>query len=219
MTRGIFIAGNESALFDAVCAGAAARVEHFAGAIIPGHSGGEGTHPEKAIVLPWNPSSPVSARTLVLAAENRLERIDEAVLVCAPPAVFAPPAALNPADVEILVNDHLKGWFFLVKELAALFQARKAGTLALVTSESPGSGGGEAPDLLGSTVTAAFRAFVQSLLAASFNDPYQTFGFSISEPGEETAFAAFVFKIMEENGRRNTGKWHKFGKFNNIFNR
>jgi hypothetical protein len=35
-------------------------------------------------------------------------------------------------------------------------------------------------------------------------------GFSTPEAGEENAFAAYVFKTMEE-GKRNSGKWHKHG--------
>jgi hypothetical protein len=35
-------------------------------------------------------------------------------------------------------------------------------------------------------------------------------GFS-SEGGEENAFAAYVFKNIEE-GKRNSGKWNKYGK-------
>jgi hypothetical protein len=112
-----------------------------------------------------------------------------------------------------MVNDHIKGWFFLVKELSAAFKARKAGTLALALSDiSPSGGRDDAVDLMGPPVIASFRAFAQGLLAASFGEPYQALGFSASETGEDRGFAAFIFKIMEEGGKRNAGKWHKYGK-------
>jgi hypothetical protein len=116
MTRGIFIAGNESTLSRAIEAEAANRVEQYAAALIPNRlSGAPKNTPsedDKRISLDWNPSSPISARTLVIAAENRLEKIVEAILVCSPPSVRSPAMLLSLSDVEIMINDHIKGWFF-----------------------------------------------------------------------------------------------------------
>jgi hypothetical protein len=215
MTRGILIAGNESALFAAIKAETAKRVERFATAVIPNRVSDPGqdktTAPGEAqIPLLWNPGSPVSARTLIIAAENRLEHINEAILVCAPPSVRKRPGELASADIETMINDHIKGWFFLVKELTAIFKVRKTGTLALVCSEIDAGGGkDDTPDLLGPSVLASFRAFAQGLLAGSQDEPFQIMGFSGSA-GD--AFAAFIFKVMEEGGRRNSGKMHRFGK-------
>ncbi|MDR0876468.1 MAG: hypothetical protein LBN21_00325 [Treponema sp.] len=228
MTRGILIAGNESTLSAAIEAEAARRVEHFAYAPVPnrfasaGTFSAEGGIPKEGLArLPfsWNPGSPISARTLMIAAENRLEHIDEAILVCAPPPVRRPAADLSAADIEIMLNDQIKGWFFLVKELALAFRAKKSGTLALVFSDI-GSGGGkdDAPDLLGAAAFASFRAFAQGLLSAAFNEPYLTLGFSSSSAGDEADFASFIFKILDEGSRKNNGKWHKYGKLN-LFNR
>jgi hypothetical protein len=230
MTRGILIAGNESSLTAAVEAEAARRVERFALARIPNRLSGaapetvsESSHAaapggEARIPLQWNPGSPISARTLILAAENRLERIDEAILVCSPPSVRRAAADLLPADIEIIAHDHIKGWFFLVKEAALMFRARRAGSLALVFSEAGAGGRDEAADLLGPAALASFRAFTQSLLASAFHEPYLTMGFSSSEAGTEAAFAAFVFKLLDEGNPRNNGKWHKFSRLN-PFNR
>jgi hypothetical protein len=216
MTRGILIAGNESSLFAAMAAEASRRVERFATAVIPNRI--SESAPESAesarIPLGWNPGSPVSARSLVLAAENRLEHVDEAILICAPPSVRRKAEDLIPGELEILVNDHIKGWFFLVRELALLFKGRNRGVLSLVLSDR-GSGGGkdETADLLGPAAAASFRALTQSLLNGSLNEPYQILAFSSSEIGEDASFASLVFKTMEEDTRRNSGKWYKYGKF------
>ncbi|MDR2053199.1 MAG: hypothetical protein LBP80_07280, partial [Treponema sp.] len=149
---------------------------------------------------------------LVLAAENRLDHIDEAILVCTPPSVRRPAEQLAPADIDIVVNDYIKGWFFLVKEVTAVFKVRNAGILALVLSDADSRNDKKAvPDLLGPSVSASFRAFVQGLLAAAPNKPYQLLAFS-SETGSDTEFAAYIFKIIEENNKRNLGKWHKYGR-------
>jgi hypothetical protein len=224
MTRGILIAGNLSSLCTAVETEIAKRVEHFALALIPNRLSGSanpapGRPPpsghEAGIPLAWNPGSPVSARTLVIAAENRLKQINEAILICAPPSVRQAAADLSPADIEIIASDHIKGWFYLVKELAAVFRARQAGSLALVFPETgPGGGRDDAPDILGPAVLASFRAFTQGVLASALNEPYQTMAFSLSEAGAEAAFAAFIVKQLDEGGKRSKGKWHKFGKLN-----
>ena len=208
VTRGIFIAGNNSSLLSALGAEAGKRVKKYVSACIPGETPGrfhEGM-PE------WNPASPVSARTLVLAARNQLEHIDEAVLVCVPPAYRRPPADIVPAEIDRFIDYNIKGWFFLVRELAASFRRRSAGTLVLALQEI-NTGTREEPDLAGPSAAAAFRAFAQNAVLASANASYLAMGFSSAESGAESAFAAYIFKTMEE-GRRNSGKWHKFGKFN-----
>jgi NAD(P)-dependent dehydrogenase (short-subunit alcohol dehydrogenase family) len=177
----------------------------------PEESGPESDGP--VVTLQWNPGSPIAARTLILSAENRLERIDNAILVCTPPAFRKAAAELPPADIDIMINDHVKGWFFLVRELSAVFRARKSGSLALVLSDlNAGGANEEAPDLLGPPAAAAFRAFTQSLLSYAGNESYLTMGFSSTEIGEESDFAAFVFKLIDEGNRRNNGKWHKYGR-------
>jgi hypothetical protein len=140
-----------------------------------------------------------------LAAENKLGRIDEALLICVPPAVRKNPEDLNGANIEIIVNDYIKGWFFLVKELTAIFAARNAGTLALALSDS---GGGE--DLIGPPVSASFRSFAQALMDATRDSPYHVMAFALPTPGEGDSIGAFVFKTLED-GRKNKGRWHKFG--------
>jgi hypothetical protein len=220
MTRGILIAGNESSLAATIAAEAAKRVETFAAAFFPNRISEpvrdrlpptEGSVP---ITLSWNPGSPISARSLVLAAESRLEHIDEAILVCMPPPVRRRAEDLVPGEIETLVNDHVKGWFFLVRELSARFKARKQGTLSLVLSDIPmGGGKDDTTDLMGPSAAASFRAFARGLLTAAVNEPYQVLAFSSSEIGEDDAFAAFIFKTMEEGNKRGPGKWYKYGKF------
>ena len=217
MTRGIFITGNESALCRAIEAEAARRVERYTVAQIPNRFAGtiktSGQTDEKRISLDWNPASPISARTLVLAAENRLDRIDEAFLVCCPPSIRCQASELPLSDVEIMINDHIKGWFFLIKELTTVFTARKQGTLVLIFPDIS-SGKDDADALLGPSALASFRALTMGLLSAAHNEQYTTMGFSTSDTGNEAAFAAFIYKNVEEANKRSNGKLHKFGRFN-----
>jgi len=226
MTRGILIAGNESPLFSALCAEAAKRVEKYAVTFIPWDqppgntrnapadrqpAAGAQTAANRRIILEWNPASPVSAKALVLSAVNAMKHIDDAILVCVPPVCRKNVEDFSAEEINRFIDCNVKGWFFLVRELAAAFKARGKGTLSLALQESSANSGGDIPDLPGPAASSAFHSFAQGILLSSFNASYDVMGFSSSEPGEENAFAAFVFKIMEEE-KRNSGKWHKYGK-------
>ena len=217
MVRVIFIAGNESALSRAIENETISRVEQYTAALIPNRlSGAPKNSPQEVmqrITLDWNPSSPISARTLAIAAENRLERIDEAIFICSPPSIRSSAEELPLSDIEIMINDHIKGWFFLVKEIAALFAARKHGTLALVYTDISGSGKDDAADVLGPSALASFRALTSGLLAAAQSEPYTTVGFSASDAGNESSFAAFIYKSLDDITKKSKGKLYKHGKF------
>ncbi|MDR2478596.1 MAG: hypothetical protein LBD48_04700 [Treponema sp.] len=226
MTRGILIAGNESGLSRAVETETARRMARYAIALIPNRfseparftsspGGASARRPEETARIPleWNPGSPISARTLVLAAENRLEHIDEAILICSPPSIRRGAAELSLTDIEILINDHVKGWFFLVRELAAVFRTRQSGTLALAYTDAVGGAKDDAADILGPSALASFQAFTRSLLASA-GEPYSTIGFSCSDAGNEAGFASFILKLLDDGNKRNNGKLHKYGKLN-----
>jgi NAD(P)-dependent dehydrogenase (short-subunit alcohol dehydrogenase family) len=215
MTRGILITGNESSLLFALSAEAAKRVQSHLAAYIP-HDSGDTSWARQdktynAGKIEWRAESPVSARALVLEAQRRLDHIDDAVLVCVPPPYRKAPEALTPVEIDRFIDAHIKSWFFLAHELTAAFQSSAAGTLALVLRAPALSRDGPV-DLAGPSAAAAFRALAQGLLLSAADAVYNIMGFFTHEPGLESAFAAHIFKTMEE-GKKNSGKWHKFGKF------
>ena len=226
MTRGIFIAGTESSLFSAAAAEAAKRVEAFAYVLVPNRlpvfspmPSGRGSLPPGtelpggAIPLSWNPASPISARTLVLAAENRLKQINDAIIICSPPAIYKTAAALTPEEIEMMINDHIKGWFFLVRELILYFRRISSGTLSFVVSEDSGSGAKNAPaELLGSSAAASFRTFAQGILSSQVSEPFPLMGFTGIDAGSEADFAAWFFRIIDERAKKNSGRWNKYSR-------
>jgi hypothetical protein len=149
----------------------------------------------------------------MLAAENRLGQVNDAILICSPPGMFRQAEALVPGEVENLVNDQIKGWFFLVRELALVFRARNEGTLTLVIPDVPPGGGKDAPaDLLGPSAAASFKAFAQGLLASAANEPFQILGFTTAETGADGNFAEWIFKTIDSESRKNNGKWLKYSR-------
>ena len=220
MTRGILIVGNESSLFSAISAEALKRVTAFASVSVPNRflfpEGLRVSPPETEastgpLPLAWNPASPISARTLLVAAENKLKQINNAIVICSPPAVFKSAETLTPEDIEILVNDHIKGWFFLIRELILYFRRRGDGSLSLVAPEIAGGGNGKnAPaDFAGPSASASFRAFASGVLAGT---GFQAMGFTSAEADNEADFAAWLFKIIDEGAAKNSGRWHKYSR-------
>jgi len=216
MSRGILITGNESSLLTALCVEAAKRVENYAVAFIPREQDQEAPKVvpgDRRIILDWNPPSPVSAKTILLACQNNMEHIDDAILVCVPPAYRKKAEDLSAIEIDRLIDCNIKGWFFLVRELVAEFKKYGHGNLSMVLASELGSGSKEdQTDLVGPIAVSAFRSFAQGILLSSFDAAYNVMGFSMSEPGEENAFAAYIFKTMEDE-KKNSGKWHKYGKF------
>jgi len=215
------LAGNTSALLSAVEIEVAKREDRYALAAIPNrfsvlrenHTGASlDASVEKArILLDWNQGSAVSARALVLAAENRLGRVHEAILVCSPPEVPCAIAELRPVDIEVLAGDHVKSWFFLVRELIASFRSKGQGSLVLVYPEAVGDKDNDT-EVMGSVAAAAFRALARRLMAVTPDEPYVVQGFTGGEAGHDTAFASFMFRQLDDTRRRVHGKLHKYGK-------
>jgi len=225
MTRGILITGNSSSLFSAAAAEAAKRVESFISVQIPNRFLKPDENPVQnhnvsaipsggAIPLSWNPASPISARTLVLAAENRMEKINDAILICSPPALFKTAETLTPQEIDFLVNDNIKGWFLLVRELVLYFRRVGSGTLSFIVPESSSGGGAKNTpvDLLGPAALASFQAFAQSILASSANEPFEVMGFTGFEAGSEAELIPWLFKIIDEGSKKNSGRWHRYSK-------
>jgi hypothetical protein len=82
----------------------------------------------------------------------------------------------------------------------------------VLSEHRPGAEKGEIADLAGPSVAAAFRALAQGILASEAGRPWQSYTFS-SDLAEDREFAAFIFKTIDEGGKRASGKWHKYGRF------
>lgn len=221
MTRGILIIGNESSLFTAVSAEAAKRVESFASVLIPNRfpslERGNIPTPKQdavggAIPLSWNPASSISARTLVLAAENRLGQINDALLVCMPPVVFKTAETLAPEEIEFFANEHIKSWLFLIRELIQYFNRAGSGTLSFIAPEVSFESKSVQADLLGPPTVASFRTFAQCIFTTSASDTFALMGFNAPEAGADGEFAEWLFKAVDERAKKNRGRWLKFSK-------
>ncbi|MDR2491428.1 MAG: hypothetical protein LBD20_08520 [Spirochaetaceae bacterium] len=159
--------------------------------------------------LEWK-SSPISARSLVLAAHNRLGSLDAAVLVCSPLRRF--PAGLPDAfEIDTAIDMYVKSYMFVTRELLSHFTKQGGGLLAFVVRGGGGPDGGT----LDKTITAAFAAFAEALLGTQGVENLIGFSADIPPASEQTdAFAAFILKLITDERKNDRGRWHKFGKLN-----
>ena len=220
MTRGILIVGDQSPLFNAIAAEAALRTESYTTAMISsrfsdsyGKLPSRVEMPEKAIPLSWNPGSPISARTLVFSAENRMGMIHDAILVFSPPAIFKSVEIMTPEEIEALVNDHIKGWFLLCRELALYFNRVGSGSISLAIHDYTKSRSKTLDlNLFGQTAAASFKTFTHGLFAASHNEPYHVMGFSGPKTSDTEKFAAWLFAKIDKSSKKTSGKWYRYSR-------
>jgi hypothetical protein len=207
----MLIAGAGMELVSALAEEAEKRNIKTARALIQSRNGaGRFTHAaaaEKTASLDWNPGSPISARSLILAAENKVGHLSGGIIVCTAPD-NAEASDFSPAGIDIIVNNHIKSYMLLANELSRHFRARQSGSLALVLFEKPVSG------ILAAPIFSSFKSFSGSLLAHSNPEYIRTTAFSCEEkiPPPVNEFAAYVFKTLSENKKLDGAKWFKFTK-------
>jgi hypothetical protein len=68
------------------------------------------------------------------------------------------------------------------------------------------------PDLLGPSAVSCFANYADAVLVSSVNEPFLAMGFSGSETSEKNQFASWLFKMIDEGTKRNSGRWNKFSK-------
>ncbi|MDR0551448.1 MAG: hypothetical protein LBG72_05475 [Spirochaetaceae bacterium] len=223
MACGILMAGTENLLLTALARRLAQGAVPYALALasdegMPPAAKRRETRAEERHILDWLPQSPLSARALVIAAENRLGIFDAALLVCAAPSrIF--PADPDCGEISAAIDRYVKSYLFLARELRAYFR-KHGGTLAFVCAEGGAFGGP-----LSSLITQAFYSFAGEVLLKAQDE--KCIGFlgarSLEGAVEADDFAAFILKTMENQKQTDTRKWQKFGgssplaKLKNLF--
>ncbi|MDR3201232.1 MAG: SDR family NAD(P)-dependent oxidoreductase [Spirochaetales bacterium] len=135
----------------------------------------------------WNPRSPLSARTVVTETLNVFETIDEVIIVFSADTGKKEFHELSFADMEKTVDDSIKSFFFLVKEVFMALQRQKKGVLVFAHHD----GGAEALPPPQAAASTAFRAFASALFTQYQNEPFTLYGYYSSAP-ETKGFARFL---------------------------
>jgi NADP-dependent 3-hydroxy acid dehydrogenase YdfG len=205
----ILLAGTDSALLSELTEetlSAGSRVAVTSEAVISSQEAGDKEQKKTNLYyIAWNPRSPLSARTVVTQALNDLENIDE-VLV----SFFADSGTkefhdMSFADMEKIVDDSIKSYFFLVKEIFAALRRQKKGVLCFAHHD----GGVEVLPPAQAAASAAFRAFASSLFAQYQNEPFTLYGY-YSSSSETRAFARFLSRLAGTRKEKTARRWIKF---------
>ncbi|TVR58574.1 MAG: hypothetical protein EA426_09640 [Spirochaetaceae bacterium] len=154
--------------------------------------------------LAWNPRSPLSARSVILSGTNTFDPIDEAIVVLSANGSLTPIHETPAATIEAAIDASVKGYIFLVKEIVAYFQRRKAGTLSFVVHEP-----GENFAALSACASGCFRALAESMFSLYQNEPILMRGFR-SETTNVKSFAEFVLTNCSDRPEKSGGKWHAY---------
>ncbi len=154
--------------------------------------------------IPWNRRSPLSAKTFILEGANAFERIDEAFLVYAPGGEGRVVHDSSLADIEETLDENLKGFFFLLKELFSRFEKQRSGILSCVYYDK----GMENLPPLEAAVAGAFRSLVPTLQQNYRNEGFLVRGFhaTADQPRE---FAQYLLGFSERT-EKTAGRWVKY---------
>lgn len=157
---------------------------------------------------PLGSGSFAAARAAVMAATNRLGRIDAALLVLDPraPDTDEKGATDGPREVERVVDARLKGAVHLVRELMAEFERIGSGRLVLAV-RVPDEASSDPLTLL---VDGALRAWIKALFATLDGKPWYLLAAELRGGDEDQALQA-VRKLLEGDATRLAGRWHRVG--------
>jgi len=153
----------------------------------------------------WNRRSPISARFVVLQAQNLQLDIDHALITFHPKTSGASLQDLSSAYIEEKLDFDCKGYLFLIKELMAYFSKRGKGSVSLLY-HNPG------PDVLPpmeAILEGAFLKLGESLFKFYEQESIVLRGIH-SSFDQNRQVAEYVLQVLEENHPRNRNKWIKY---------
>lgn len=175
------------------------------------------TVPEGAHVSSWNRRSALSARTLVLHAQNLFERLDEAVIFFSPIRDSAPFHESSIVGIENRTDAEVKGFLFLIRELLSAFQKQSSGRLVLAVRDLER----ETRSPLEAMSIGGFVAAAEAIYRYYDGDriDIRLAALRPEDDGGNAAFASFLFDSVDaEPGRRNRG-WNSFPPRTGLFSR
>lgn len=168
------------------------------------------THSDsKAIRIPWNSRSALSARSLVIAAVNECGSLDRATIVISPQRGALSLVDTGITELERYLDNELRSVVYLVREMLSAFSERGQGELTVIIVEP--NADSVAP--LQSLVLGAVDAFLSTILEQYRESGPPVYGFAGPDSEEHIGeFADFVRGERLERGGKIRGRIQRFGK-------
>jgi len=163
------------------------------------------------LVIPWNRSSLVSAKTVFRETVRVFGTLDKAIIVN--PEISSSPL-LEEAETEKiddLLNTYIHGTLYLIKEIIQYFRNRDSGTLVFAETEK----GLSQTAVLSSVISAGFHSTAEGLLMSGLNE-LKICGFT-SRLTEMEDYAQFIKGILDSEDPRINGEWLLYSERKNLF--
>lgn len=123
---------------------------------------------QKASTITWNRRSALSARSVVLHAQNLYHDIAEAIVVYSVVHETTPFHESSIVALENRTDAEMKGYLFLLRELVAQFQKQRSGTLILAVHQRDDTTLAPAEAFS----NGGFLAFAEALQQTYQNEPF-----------------------------------------------
>ncbi len=157
-------------------------------------------------VVPWNRSSPLSSKNLILRGLQRFPDLDAALILLPPLPPGSPFADLKYLDVEIVLDHWLKGSILLARDLFGHFADAKGGSLSFVSLSLPKSAGASLlDDLCREAVLVLWKDLLKDARASGI-----ALNVFLSRATDVRAYAEFVAKTSAEKCNKPGGRLFSF---------
>jgi NAD(P)-dependent dehydrogenase (short-subunit alcohol dehydrogenase family) len=214
MERTLLITGRQSPLVDDLLQEALSR--HFSVMATYDPKAGEPELPDgfgdDLIYVEWNRRSPISARSVLLQAENVAGDLEEIFVVYSSEGVSVPFHETQASKIEEVVDGAVKGYLFLLRE-ALSHALRRGGTGVNIVIQDTG---GELLPPLEAAVSGSFLTAARALMTFYPEEAVQIRGFQ-STSVESREFAKQILDTIRDKGEKAAGRWTKFGGRGGLF--
>jgi hypothetical protein len=171
------------------------------------------------LVVEWNKASPVSARAAIIETENRLTKIDEAVLFFDTPMFASRYPTFSAANSSRALDDMIAGYLHITRELLERVPKRGRGSFVFLLKETAADSPSALSQagILAQTGAAAFRAFSERIAYAyAQENSVRVFLFLAAAQQGDGEIARWLFSYLDESNRDQSSsgtkqKWVKCG--------
>jgi len=163
------------------------------------------------LVIPWNRSSLISAKTVLRESLRTWNGIDQ--------AVFVNPESKTPGQlheipfetIEDIMNTMLHGTIYLIKEILQHFIKEEQGAVAIAETRK----GTEFSAPLDGVISGGFHNLAEGLLLTEAPQIFRC-GFT-SQITEMDEYAEFIRSVLSSRDPRADGEWLKFTEKKSLF--
>ncbi len=172
----------------------------------------KGSERANLLVVPWNRSSLVSAKTVMREVMRNFSSLDNTIVVNPELNETASLIDLETEQVDQTIYNYCNGTLYLIKEILDCYNSQGRGTIAFAETEK----GLGKENFLPSLIRGAFHNMAEALLLSGSDGETLRCGFT-SRLTEMEDYAQFIKGILENEGDKIRGEWLLYSDRKNLF--